>query len=426
MAKNSGRGIRSKYFCLLLSPLLLLGFSTMTAFAQQGYPPPQLTPTTHVQGVQNLNYWNMSYLPIVSDQKPPQTYRSYYMADTANMRELGRIRGDQNANLQSPVDDLAVFFWGEPQAYVGDIYGVKLLNYFTPMYIYNSDVQAAVQDYVSGYLEGSARNPTSALNIVLAVNTSGIWITQEHGKSWGDMVEYLNYVWLPVQTGYNGQIHIFGGMDIEPGNYRSFNSPPFVKNWLRGYATVDQNHLQQYRKLYVLAAASGCPDSPDKNTQYGTYVDPGVCGDYISDDAGNTYRWTQEDLYQLTWWPPVLNSYPDVYPIPQIYAQPSTVVWPTAVNGVHARQWYKIALYTYLKHNSIKIHYSGVISQQAACEYNRDHGDSSCFTTVPPLYNSKDEALGYLINELLTDPFGRMTTQGLSWKTDVGYYEGQP
>lgn len=185
MAKNSGRGIRSKYFCLLLSPLLLLGFSTMTAFAQQGYPPPQLTPTTHVQGVQNLNYWNMSYLPIVSDQKPPQTYRSYYMADTANMRELGRIRGDQNANLQSPVDDLAVFFWGEPQAYVGDIYGVKLLNYFTPMYIYNSDVQAAVQDYVSGYLEGSARNPTSALNIVLAVNTSGIWITQEHGKSWG-------------------------------------------------------------------------------------------------------------------------------------------------------------------------------------------------------------------------------------------------
>lgn len=200
MAKNTRKGINGRFLWLLLMASILFGTSTMTVFAQQGYPPPQGTPG---QGSQSSSYWNVSYLPIVSLQKPPQANRSYYVANLDNMRELGRIRGDQNADLSTPITDLAILFMGEPQSYVGDIYGVLLMDYVTPRYVYNSDVQNGVQEFVRGYLEKSARNPSSTLNIIVAVNTSGLWINQEHGKSWGDMIEYLNLDWLPTQSGYS-------------------------------------------------------------------------------------------------------------------------------------------------------------------------------------------------------------------------------
>ena len=413
------------FFRFLLVTLILwnLGSAITNVKAQQGYPPPQ--PTQIVQS-QSFSFGNHVFLPNIALQHIPYSYRSFYIANTANMVDLGKIRGSQNANLTSPITDLAILFFGEPQMYAmpdgSNGYGTLLYDSITPRYIMNSDVQTAVKDFVAGYLQGSATNPSSYLNVIVAVNTSGMWINEGHGKSWGDMIEYLNYDWLPTQTGAS-QVHIYGGMDIEPGNYSDFNSPPVVKRWLKGYATVDLSHRYQYRKLYAIAAASGCPDSPDKNTTYGTNVSAGICGDYISDDIGNTYRWTQEDLYQLTWYLPSINSYPDIYPIPQIYAQPSPS-WPD--NGIHARQWYKIALYTYLKHNKITIHFNGVITQQAACDYNKNHGSTWCFDAVPPQYNARVDALRYLQNELLTDPYGRMTIQDLNWSTDVGFYEGQP
>lgn len=369
-----------------------------------------------------MSYSNVNYLPVISLQKPPQQFRSYYIGNLDNMRELGRIRGDQNASLSTPITDLAVLFMGEPQSYAGDIYGVLLLNWNTAMYVYNSDVRNGVQEFVRGYLEGSARNPSSTLNIVVAVNTSGIWINQEHGKSWGDMIEYLNYDWLPTQSGYS-QIHIYGGLDVEPGAYPDFNPPPVVQNWLRGYATVDQNHRQQYRRLYALAAASECLDAPDKYTTSGSGLNPASCGTHKSDNVGNMYNWTQEDLYQLTWGFPYINAFPDIYPIPQIYGEPYDTPTDSYSNGFHARQWYKIALYTYLKHIGIKMYFSGVITQQAACDSKKTEGNTYCFDQH--LYNSRDNALQYLRNELLTDPYGRMNTD-VAWKTDVGYYLGQP
>lgn len=69
------------------------------------------------------------------------------------------------------------------------------------------------------------------------------------------------------------------------------------------------------------------------------------------------------------------------------------------------------------------MHFSGVITQQAACDYNETYGDTYCIDNH--LYNSRDNALQYLKNELLSDPYGRMNTD-VAWKTDVGPYLGQP
>ena len=113
---------------------------------------------------------------------------------------------------------------------------------------------------------------------------------------------------------------------------------------------------------------------------------------------------------------PVVGSVPNIYPIPQIY---STYKDANSPNGYNAEQWYRIALYSELKHNK-NMYFSGVLTQQMACSQK-----SNCSQDTK---NSSADAFSQLANQLFSDPYGRTTGVGLNyyWRTDIGYFEGDP
>lgn len=287
-------------------------------------------------------------------------------------------------------------------------------------------------NYVNGYLEGSAPNPTSSLIIVVGTSTSHYYVTYGHGNAWGDMIygsegeEIGLRDWL-TNLNVEDQVSVVGGIDIEPGDYPTWRVPSVDSLWLSGYAddlpSNNKTHL-----LYVFGATGGdCPtDYPYEEPRYQPEVNPATCSTVEKPNndppTGTTfYTWTQDNFYQLAWDYPVISIYPNIFPIPQIYTQPEY----SHPNGRNAEQWYRIGLYSYLKYSST-MGFQGVITQQKACDYFRkDHNGE-----LPPecvgAYLSKAEALQLFKNELNSDPYNRTSSLLANRKTDIGYYFGNP
>jgi hypothetical protein len=87
-------------------------------------------------------------------------------------------------------------------------------------------------------------------------------------------------------------------------------------------------------------------------------------------------------------------------PLPEIYTN----------SGSQARQWYRLSLYSYLRHGRAMV-IAGVLSQLRACKQS---------TTDPctGMNNTPSAAWKQLAGLLNRD---RRTAQAVRWATDVGY-----
>ena len=129
------------------------------------------------------------------------------------------------------------------------------------------DVIYAVQQYVNGYIAGSANNRSSTLTVIVGTNSSGIWVNHDTGQAWAQMIfgtignPGLQYWAAHLQYNNNPQhVYIAGGIDIESGKgdpNAGWRSPSFVNQWLSGYAST-YNSDNIFHLLYYFGNAAGC------------------------------------------------------------------------------------------------------------------------------------------------------------------------
>jgi hypothetical protein len=417
------------YFFILVFGLVFAfqnGSNIILVYAQNGYPPPGITPTpTPTQGIIPAFIYQI-YIPQI--QTSTSIGRSYYIETLDNMYDLGKKRGIDHSSLSTPISDVVILHFGNPQEYSspgGTIYGVMLFDYST--YTFMANVETAVQQYVIGYLEGSSSNRSSTLTVIVSTNTSGYWINSNTGQAWGELIYGSNSSsglrnWLSSQPDGPTHVLIYGGVDIEPGNFSLWRDPTPVLSWLIGFAHNYENE-NAYHRLYNFGTAGGCQvDYPTTEPQYQPNVYPGDCDLVTIDDEGiNKYLWTQGDIYRFSNGPAIMNAYPVIYPIPEIYTLPSTY----EPYGRNAAQWYRIALYNNLL-NGETMYFSGVLTQQQACDDRKSENGgvmpSDCLTA----YNSSSEAKLLFTTQLASDPYYRTIAFGMNWATDIGYFKGTP
>lgn len=399
-----------------------------TVYAQNGYPPPGGTPTPTVSIAPNSI--NRAFLPVLKSSS--SIGRSYYVRTVTNIYDLGYLRGVEHSKLSTPINDVVILFFGSPEIFIAPngsyVYGTLLFDYSTYKFI--SDIEASVKSFVSGYLNGSVSNQSSHLTVIVGTSSSGLWVTGEHGRAWAQMIHGTNSTtglkyWLNNVALGSNQVSIYGGIDIEPGNYSSWRVPSTVKIWLSGYA-LNYPGENAYHIIYAYNSTGGTcpPDYPYTDPQFQPNVIPGNCDtvtklNYEEPLGSTNYTWTQEDIYEVSYDLPEINVYPDIFPIPQIYSIPTT----QNPNGRNSEQWYKIGLFTKLKYQDF-LYFSGVLTQETACNQNSVNGilPGDCIGAN----NSSKDAFTHFKTQLQSDKYGRTTAILLEWATDIGYFDGIP
>ena len=217
-------------------------------------------------------------------------------------------------------------------------------------------IQMAAEAYAEGFVDCSQREPR--LTIALGTSNYGRGVSYRHGMAWALMVNAANG-WVAEQ-GYVGKVEFAGANDIE----LSWNGPRVSKRWVRGYDSVAEWPYYDY------GDAAGCPPR-------------GAC-------MGG---WTPEDVWYVAW------GARTAWPLPQIYT----------ADGSMARQWYRLSLYSYLRHGW-KMTIAGVLSQRIACRQSSD--------PCRGMNNSPTRAWGQL-NRLLNRD--HRTAQRLTWSSDFSW-----
>jgi hypothetical protein len=292
---------------------------------------------------------------------PPGAGFSHYVKTTNPLRllRLGCREGLRMKHDVSLRDTIVVLDFGRPVQRRHHRrrpwrYGVSLFRRrgFAPV----SSVLHASEAYARGVWNCSKGLKQGHIRIAIGTSNWGNHVTWWHGRRWAAMVNAANE-WVHAR-GFSSRLDFAGANDIE----LSWNPPTMTKNWVRGYESV------AHHPYYNYGAADACPPR-------------GRC-------AG---RWTLEDVWFVSW------GSPHAWPLPEIYTP----------NWSNALQWYRIAVYSYLRHG-VTMRIAGVMSQRGACRMARDpcHG----------MNNTPGRAWRQLYRLLNRDP---RTRQHIQWATDI-------
>ena len=322
------------------------------------------------------------FLPLIIN---PYIDMSYYIASTGDSYGLGYKRGQQYEAQPVTQYGVVILDFGSPYYYNGN-YGTTLFDYSTE--IYTPQIKSSVMIYSQGFWTGLGSDYESFLTIIVGTNSSGYHVTQEHGAAWGVMINELNN-WL-VSQGFNNQIRIVGGSDMET----NFRAPSEARAWVDGYSSTGLYPVYNYGN------ASGCPlDYPPTEPKYQAGIIARQC---------DTQGWTQQDVYHVSW------GSTQAYPFPEVYN----------TQEANAQQWYRIALYTNLVYSDV-MEFRGSLAQFTACEQRRDPVSGQLPPDCIGTNNTPEEAHSQLLEWLSSDPYDRVR-EPLQWKTDIMWYEGVP
>jgi hypothetical protein len=306
------------------------------------------------------------------------------MVTTTDVYGLGHKRGQEYEALPITQNGVVILDFGSP--YYDNNYGTLLYDYNTVIHI--PQIKSAVMIFSQGFWNGLGSDFESFLTIIVGTNSSGGYVTGEHGVAWGTMINDLN-TWL-VDEGYSGQIEIVGGSDMET----NFRPPNEASAWVNGYSSTG------FYPVYNFGNASGCPlDYPPTEPQYQNGIVAQECGDL---------GWTQYDVYEVSWQSLL------AFPFPEIYN----------VYEANAKQWYRIALYKNLVYGG-KMLFRGTLSQFTACEQMRDPYTRELPPECVGTNNTSEAAHIQLLEWLGNDPYNRVL-EPLQWKTEIMWYEGIP
>lgn len=250
-------------------------------------------------------------------------------------------------------------------------------------FVDTNQIAAAAQEFGRGYWVGTTSDTTSQITLAIGTSNNDFdnegEVTFAHGSAWAGMVNNVQ-TWL-TDNGYAGQVKAAGASDMELG----WNSPTATNAWVDGYDSIND------RLLYNFGDAEGCPQSGDGsvsqpcNHRYPSYV-----------PTPRPYQWTQADVWHISW-----EAAP-ARPLPQIYAN----------SGAGAKQWYQIALYSYVS-RSRKMLFDGPLTQHRAC-VKTNYGDPVCNGAD----NTPDQGWTLLYNALNAGNDPR-TAQDLRWSTEI-------
>jgi hypothetical protein len=175
-----------------------------------------------------------------------------------------------------------------------------------------------------------------------------------------------------VNRGYTSKIQVAGAIDIEP----DWNTIQNTRDWIQGYI---ENTTRSY---YNFGTCDGCP-----------YTGTPQCA-----NNGGTINnnWTLEDVRYVSWGTGPSHALPEIY----------------NTDGIHAQQWYRISLYSYLCHSGSRIYFKGVMSQWQACQDTDPIGCHNAHTDNPP-----SAAWWQLWNTIYAD--ARTRISDMPWLTDI-------
>jgi hypothetical protein len=284
----------------------------------------------------------------------PHAAISQYLKTTRSSH-LARLGCGEAKRLSTSKSNsaIAILAFGRPVKGRSWEWGASL---FGKGYRSTDQIQVAAEAYAQGFVDCSRNEPR--LTIAIGTSNYGRGVSFRHGVAWAEMVNAANR-WV-VEQGHVGKVDFAGANDIE----LSWNGPRMSKNWVRGYDSVAEWPYYDY------GDAAGCPPR----------------GDCVG-------AWKPEDVWYVAW------GARTAWPLPQIYTS----------NGSMARQWYRLSLYSFLRHGW-RMTIAGVLSQRIACRQSSDpcHG----------MNNSPAKAWGQL-NRLLNRD--RRTAQGLPWSSDFSW-----
>jgi hypothetical protein len=262
---------------------------------------------------------HFAYLPIAVANNQIVVGASSYMhsTDSTTLYNLGCTAGKGSTDGYV---SLVILDFGQP-AFDGASYG----TYIFYSYAFRStvDIQVAAQSYLSGFY---ACSPTyAALRLVVGTSNYGSGVSANHGRAWATMINSI-YAWIMATPGLSGKLSVRGGNDMEP----SWGSSTVTRAWVDGYASA-------YTKPSYLYNYGSCDGCSFKQCPY------------CSPNNG----WTVEDVWYVSY-----GAAP-AWPVPEIYL----------TSGVHADQWYRIALYGVSSHN-ILMQFIASLTQWQACLTN--------------------------------------------------------
>ncbi len=288
--------------------------------------------------------------------RPPAAATSYYMR-TVNPHRLygmGCRFGGRVVHGSEPRDALVVLAFGSPR-HRGSRFGASL---FRGRFASTTKIRTAGVRYAMGFRRCTRKRPRATLRIALGTSNYGRFVGYHHGRAWARMVNGANR--RLEALGYSGRIDVTGADDIEP----NWSGPRTARAWVRGYDSANQ------WPYYDFGGAAGCPP-------YGN------CSG----------AWTLEDVWFVSW-----GAAPAI-PLPEIYTK----------SGSSAKQWYRVSLYSAVRHGS-NMTIAGVVSQHRACHQTPD--------PCRGMNNTPPRAWKQLSRYLNSD---RRTAQRIRWATDMSW-----
>jgi hypothetical protein len=316
-----------------------------------------------------------SYLPIIRfEAEPPSPSSSYYIKD-ASSSALWDLGCSQAIQLALWPDSAAatILHFGQPWRNAG-VYGTRFFD-SAVSFVSRSQIEAGAKSFAVAYAVCSSiyYNDTY-LFLGIGANNYGPYVNYTHGSAWGSVVDAIDA--SLIGTSAQNRVFVMGAGDMEPG----FNTPVATRDWLLGYFS------QPSRYMYNFGTADGCPDQdvPGKfDGQCGTPVYP---------------TWRQSDVWFITSGRSGLRAFPEIY----------------ATNGVHADQWYQIALYGYRTGMIFPFIARGALTQYEACEQRP--GEDGCQYSSPYLKNTPAQGWEQFFTALRRDP---RTSQTVSYSSDI-------
>lgn len=342
---------------------------------------------------------NKVYLPFVAKQLPSPTpthfstswYVTPYMFRTTGTKSNMYYKGLQAAELTRPPgkqDQLVILNYGRPK-YVSGVYGTRILSSLSTSFTSFDQIIGNVQDYILGYMAGTAAIGDYESHLELGVGTNNInWYyyadrvcsgyfcttaeAYNHGKAWALMIGQLND-WV-IRQGLANRVSVAGASDIE----LSWNTAAISHAWVKGF----DDHDRGFYIFYNFGACEGCdvginltrPPDPNKK----------LTGD-----------WTHAKVHYSAW------QAGSAWPIPEIYLN----------NGWNANQWANISkVGTMLGY--YKMYFFSTLTQYQACQ---SVDDPYCSSTD----NTPQEGATQLLEALNTRP--ETAQDSIPYLTDIDW-----
>lgn len=229
--------------------------------------------------------WSV-FLPVVLNGRPPPasqvkppTDPSFYITttDPSDAYNLGCSQGVSDASFSPPVNSLVVLDVGGQRP---DGSGTLLVDGVDAS---NAQIEAIGEAFAHGYwyCTGTA-DLTSVLSLVIGTNNSYYDVSATGGNTWASVVAAIAAA--DRAAGYDSQVVVDGGNDLEPGWDSAGNS----EAWANGYTAAASTFYVDY------GSADGCPmDSA---------VGAACAGD-----------WTQHDVWYVSWGAGAARALPEIY-----------------------------------------------------------------------------------------------------------------